>query len=514
MDHSIRIDQATLSELERYRLLVEAIADYAIYMLDPTGHVASWNAGARRFKGYEEAEILGQHFSRFYSEEDRLAGIPQRALRTAASEGRFEAEGWRIRKDGSRMWAHVVIDAIRGDDGVLLGFAKITRDISERHEAQLALQEAREQLVQSQKMEAIGQLTGGVAHDFNNLLTAILSSLELLKKRLPDDPAILKLVDNAMLGADRGAALTQRMLAFARRQNLRLAGVDLRDLVAGMSELLQRSLGAEIAIELRFSEAPVIALTDPHQLESALLNLAVNARDALDGRGKIVIGARQEWRAAWGNLPAGQYACLWLSDSGPGMSEETLSRATEPFFTTKGVGKGTGLGLSMVQGVAEQSGGRLLLKSPPGAGLTAEIWLPVAQSKETRAPVSEQPAAQDDARGKLKIVAVDDDALVLLNTVALLEDLGHTVFEAHSGDAAMALVRKEAVDLVITDFAMPGMNGGQLAAAIHAEWPGLPVILASGYAELPDGSAVDLPRLGKPFMQADLERAIARVCAA
>ena len=244
-------------------MLVDAIADYAIYMLDVSGHVASWNAGARRFKGYTEDEILGQHFSQFYTPEDRETGLPQRALATAANEGRFEAEGWRVRKDGSRLWAHVVIDPIRNAKGDLIGFAKITRDISERRQAQLALQEAREQLFQAQKMEAIGQLTGGIAHDFNNLLTAIQSSLELLKKRLPDDPGMAKLLDNAMQGAQRGAALTQRMLAFARRQNLELEAVDLRALVSGMSDLLQRALGAQIRIETEFPDMPLLALTDP-----------------------------------------------------------------------------------------------------------------------------------------------------------------------------------------------------------------------------------------------------------
>ncbi|MEO6394536.1 MAG: PAS domain S-box protein [Devosia sp.] len=504
------IEPAQLADLERYRLLVDAIADYAIYMLDVSGHVASWNAGARRFKGYADEEILGRHFSQFYTPEDRETGLPQRALATAANEGRFEAEGWRVRKDGSRLWAHVVIDPIRDAKGELIGFAKITRDISERRQAQLALQEAREQLFQAQKMEAIGQLTGGIAHDFNNLLTAIQSSLELLKKRMPDDPGLTKLLDNAMQGTQRGAALTQRMLAFARRQNLEVEAVDLRALVSGMSDLLQRALGAQIGIETEFPDKPLLALTDPNQLEAAILNLAVNARDALEGAGTITLGGRAQTRISEGR-ERGE-VCLSVSDNGPGMSEETLARATEPFFTTKGVGKGTGLGLSMVQGVAEQSGGRLELSSPKGGGVRAEIWLPAADASQLAAATAEPaPGADTGGARRLTVVAVDDDALVLLNTVALLEDLGHRVFEAYSASEALDIVRREAVDLVITDFAMPGTDGAQLAAAIRAEKPDLPIILASGYAELPAGSRLNLPRLAKPFMQTDLARAIAAV---
>ena len=282
-----------LSE-QQFRLLVQGVTDYAIYMLDPEGNVSNWNIGAQRIKGYTPEEIIGRHFSQFYTEEDRANGEPSRALEIAEREGKFEREAWRVRKDGSRFWAHVVIDALRDETGTLLGFAKITQDITERREAQLKLDSAREALVQSQKMEAIGHLTGGIAHDFNNLLMAVLSSLELIRKRLPADPKLSALLDNAVRGAERGAVLTKRMLAFARRQELNTEIIQIPDLVRGMSDLLQRSLGQSISIETRFPLrlSPIIA--DANQLEMALLNLAVNARDAMPEGGQIIIAAREE----------------------------------------------------------------------------------------------------------------------------------------------------------------------------------------------------------------------------
>src|SRR5579872_6648724 len=272
-------------------MLIEAITDYAIYMLDPDGTITSWNPGARRFKGYEESEILGENFSRFYTEEDRKAGRPQRALTIAARDGRFESEGWRVRKDGTKFWASAIIDPIRDDAGRLIGFAKITRDLTERRNTARALEETREALLQSQKMEAIGHLTGGIAHDFNNLLMAIQGSLEQLQRRLPeDDPKVARLIDNALQGAQRGAALTQRMLAFARRQELKLTPLDMREVVQRMTGLLQSSLGPSIRVETRFPSKLPKVNADANQLELAIINLAINGRDAMPKGGTIVIG--------------------------------------------------------------------------------------------------------------------------------------------------------------------------------------------------------------------------------
>ena len=494
---------------EQFRLLVQGVTDYAIYLLDPKGMVSSWNAGARRIKGYEADEIIGRHFSVFYPPEDRKAGQPEAALETARREGRFEKEGWRLRKDGSRFRSHVIIDAIRDEAGELIGFAKVTRDITERARTQQELEQAREALFQSQKMDAVGQLTGGVAHDFNNLLMAVLGSLELLRKKMPEEPVKLRLLDNAIQGAKRGANLTQRMLAFARRQQLDSRPVDLGELVRGMAGLLQSSLGPGVRIQTHFPPGLAKALADENQLELAILNLCVNARDAMPGGGAIVIAA-QEQLVGTGHetkLPEGRYVCLSISDEGEGMSEDTLKRATEPFFTTKGVGKGTGLGLSMVHGMTEQMGGRLILASSKDEGTRASIWLPVAGAPEEARTA--RPASAPIASGQrppLTILAVDDDALVLLNTSLMLEELGHTVHEATSGEEALGLLRQHRIDLVITDQSMPRMTGLQLAEAIEAEWPGLPVILATGYAELPGGAHNTYPTLGKPFTEIHLAK--------
>jgi PAS domain S-box-containing protein len=500
---------------EQFRLLVQGVTDYAIFLLDENGLVSSWNLGAERIKGYRPDEIIGRHFSQFYTDEDREAGEPQKALEAAAREGRFEKEGLRVRKDGTPFWAHVVIDAIRDDADALVGYAKITRDITERRQAAEKLEKTREALMHSQKMEAIGQLTGGIAHDFNNLLMAVLSSLDLMRKRLPDDPRLRALLDNAVEGARRGAILTNRMLAFARRQELKVETIDIPDLVRGMAELLQRSLGPGVNIETHFPLASLRVWADYNQLEMAVLNLAVNARDAMTDGGQIIISAREKSISTSNGhgLKPGRYVSLTLIDTGSGMDEATLKRAMEPFFTTKGIGKGTGLGLSMVHGFAEQSHGRFTLQSQKGKGTTAELWLPMAGAEPQSAVQSQRSAGDMHAhRGSLVVVAVDDDPLILINTVAMLEDLGHTAFPASSGKQALEILRREGgVDVVVTDQAMPHMTGVQLAQAINKEWPELPIILATGYGEVKEGGAAGLRRLSKPFMQSELAAELARI---
>jgi PAS domain S-box-containing protein len=496
---------------EQFRLLVQGVTDYAIYMLSPEGLVANWNMGAERIKGYKADEIVGKHFSAFYTPEDQAAGVPDQALGTALREGKFERESQRIRKDGSRFWAHVVIDPIYDNSGKHVGFAKITRDVTAQHQAEEALAETRAKLIQSQKLEAVGQLTGGIAHDFNNLLTAVLGGLELLRKRVPEDPRITRLIDNAIAGAQRGASLTQRLLAFARRQDLRAESLDLLELIRGLTNLIESSTGSAIAIETRFPLRLSPAVGDPNQLELAILNLVLNARDAMPKGGTITLSASDATLAGDNQLELlpGDYVCLAVTDTGEGMDEETLARATEPFFTTKGVGRGTGLGLSMVHGVAEQSGGRLLLKSARGQGTTAEIWLRASAEMPQIAERKQSGERRPAQTRSLSILVVDDDQLVLRNTSAMLEDLGHQPIEAISGAQALRILRKPTpVDLVLTDQIMPGMSGLDLIARIKDEWPSISVVLASGYAEIPEGANVDAARLAKPFDQATLAKVI------
>ncbi|HCS44483.1 MAG TPA: hybrid sensor histidine kinase/response regulator [Pseudomonas sp.] len=506
-----KMAEETLKQSEQqFRLLVQSVTDYAIYMLAPDGRLTNWNLGAQRIKGYLPAEVIGQHFSMFYTPEDREAGEPQRTLAIATREGRFENKGWRVRKDGTRFLAHVVVDPIWGETGTLLGFAKITRDITEVTQAQQTLEQTREALFQAQKMQAIGQLTGGIAHDFNNLLTVILGNLEIVRKRVGDDPRITRLVDNATQGAMRGVSLTQRMLAFARRQELKAEPVEVPALIQGISGLLRSSLGPSVVLETHFSAELEPVLADVNQLELAVLNLATNARDAMPHGGKMVISARtEEVRDQLQFTPMkGRYVCLSVSDTGEGMDETTLASAMDPFFTTKGVGKGTGLGLSMVHGFIEQLGGRFILKSQKDNGTTAELWIPVATNGSVAKPVTDEVIAPPVPR--LCVLVVDDDSLVLTSTCLLLEDLGHRVVSAVSGSLALKAIDAEpAIDLVITDMAMPQMNGAQLAQAIRIQKPDLPIILATGYAERLEGFAMQLPRLSKPFTQLNLVEIIA-----
>lgn len=492
---------------EQFRLLVQGVTDYAIFMLDLQGNVSSWNPGAERIKGYLAEEILGRHFSVFYTAEDRADGLPRRALETAGRVGRFEHEGLRIRKGGTRFVAHTVIDAVRDGDGLLVGFAKVTRDVTERIETQRKLEEARENLFQAQKMEAIGQLSAGVAHDFNNLLAAILGGLELLKKRLPDDPRANQLLDGIVQAADRGASLTQRMLAFARRQHLALQPVDLRTLVEGMTDLAARSVGPAFGLEIRMAEGLPPVSTDPHHLESALLNLVVNARDAMEDGGTIVIEAVGTDLAAENaeGLAAGPYVRLSVIDNGTGMDETTLSRAVEPFFTTKGVGKGTGLGLSMVHGLASQSGGTMVIASRPGAGTRVDLFLPVATARVVRAPRRAEHEPGPPIGPSMRVLVVDDDRLVLESTSAMLEDLGHSVVKAESPEAAVAAMTAVGpFDILVTDHAMPRMTGVELARTLRRSIPELPVVLVSGFANLIDGRDDTLVHLTKPFSLSDL----------
>lgn len=511
-------EQALRRSEQQFRLLVNGVTDYALYMLDAEGHVTSWNSGAERIKGYHPEEIIGRHFDGFYCDEDRQGGVPQASLDTALAEGRYEEERLQMRKDGSRFWANIVIDPVFDDTGKLLGFAKITRDITDKRRAQEELERARDELIQSQKMESLGQLTGGVAHDFNNLLTVILGGLQLLERQLPpDNEKVQGIWRNALEATRRGAQLTQRMLAFARKQRLFPQPIQLPALLQDMSELLVSSLGPTIALETRFPLQLDCVMSDQNQLELAIINLATNARDAMPGGGSITFSARnaQVGPRQSGKLTAGDYVCLAVTDSGQGMDEDTLRRAAEPFFTTKATGKGTGLGLSIVHGLAQQQGGALLLRSTPGMGTTAEIWLPAVKPKaespvpEVATPI-EMSADPDEPLG-LRVLVVDDDALVLMGTSALLADLGCQVSRAESARTALGLLEQSPFDLLITDFAMPDMDGMQLIQQVRLLQPALTCVLTTGYAGRPDILADSVPRLPKPFDREQLYSLLRRV---
>lgn len=380
--------------------------------------------------------------------------------------------------------------------------ATVLEEIAQRHRTEDLLRQA-------QKMEMIGQLTGGVAHDFNNLLMAVLGNLDLLRKHIAADPRASRLIEGALQGARRGAALTQRLLAFARRQELKIEPRNVIQLVRGMTDLLERSVGQQIDLVIELPASLPPALVDANQVELALLNLVVNARDAMPDGGVLTIALDVVHGAADGDIAPGAYVRLTVSDTGFGMDAQTLMRATEPFFSTKDRGKGTGLGLSMIQGLAEQLRGALRLSSEPGRGTRAELWLPVGEGAERPADATNQAGMEIE---KMAILFVDDDALIAMSTVDLLEDLGHDVVAANSAARAMEILRgDQPIDLLITDFSMPKMNGAQLAVAARALRPELPILMATGYAELPDGSGIDLPRLAKPYDQKQLAAGIAKV---
>jgi PAS domain S-box-containing protein len=375
---------------------------------------------------------------------------------------------------------------------------------------------AEEQLRQSQKMEAIGQLTGGVAHDFNNLLMAVLGNLELLRKRFADDDKATRLIDGAMKGAQRGASLTQRLLAFSRRQDLKVGPVDLGQLVAGMEDMLKRSVGSTVTVITSTPAHLPPVSADANQVELALLNLAVNARDAMSEGGTIRVELKTAEVASTANgLSPGSYVILSVADNGSGMDKATLAKATEPFFSTKELGKGTGLGLSMIHGLALQLKGRLKLESVVGVGTTAELWIPVSDVLPTAAADEDfVPPATADSSKPIRILFVDDDALIAMSSTDMLLDLGHDVVEVHSGEEALQQLQNDATfDLLITDYSMPGMNGGELATAARQAISNLPILIASGYADLPPGVSLDVARLGKPYNQDQLANAIGKVMA-
>jgi len=504
--------QTQLEETERrFRLLVESVTDYAIYMLDAEGHVVNWNAGAQRIKGYAPGEVIGHHFSKFYTVEEQAKGIPAKALAIAATSGKYEAEGWRVRKDGTTFWAGAVINAIKSPKGELLGFAKITRDLTERRAAD-------ERARQAQKMEGIGQLTGGVAHDFNNLLTIITGNLETLQRNLDTVPLpverLKRSAANAMRGSRRAESLTQRLLAFSRQTPLAPKPIDISRLIGGLSDLLRRTLGEQIVVENVLSGGLWRANVDANQLEVAIINLAVNARDAMPKGGKLTLETAnvyldESYAARQVEVVPGQYVMVAVTDSGSGMTPDVLAKAFDPFFTTKDVGHGTGLGLSQVYGFAKQSGGHVKIYSEPGEGTTVKIYFPRVHTAVSQ---DEAETTTSVVRGSPHetILVVEDEPDVRSYSCEMLRDLGYNILEAEKGDAALKLLDAHPdIKLLFTDVGLPGgMNGRQLADEARKRRPQLRVLFTTAYARnaiVHDGRldpGVEL--ITKPYAQAEL----------
>nr|WP_091997913.1 PAS domain S-box protein [Paraburkholderia lycopersici] len=514
-----RAHEAVLESERKFRLLVQGVTDYSLFMLSPDGIVTNWNLGAARIKGYEADEIIGTHFRRFYTPEDAVQGLPERGLETAAREGRFETEGWRVRKDGSRFWANVIIDAIRDETGNLVGFAKITRDVTERKVAQEQLENARAALLQAQKMEAIGKLTGGVAHDFNNVLQVLRGNLELLERRHGRDAWSRERLERAIDAVEQGANLASQLLAFGRRQALQPAVVNLAVMLRNMDDLLRRALGEMIQVETVVSGGLWNTLVDPNHLENVVLNLAINSRDAMPKGGHLTLELSNatldsHYHALPDDVPEGQYVLLAITDTGTGMTPEVMERAFEPYFSTKPEGEGTGLGLSMAYGFVKQSGGHMRMYSEAGHGTTVKIYLP--RSMEQVAEL-ERPHTPQVTGGSETILVVEDDKRVQSMVVEMLTDLGYAVLKADDAQSAMVIIKSGVkIDLLFSDVVMPGpVRSTEMAKMAVRALPGLRVLFTSGYTQnaIVHGGRLDpgVHLLSKPYSREQLATKIRRM---
>jgi PAS domain S-box-containing protein len=504
-----KAQEALMQNEWRFRTVIQGVTDYAIFMLDRDGCVTNWNTGAQRIHQYAGAEILGRHFSLFFSEDEQQGGEPARALQVAGYEGKYVIEGWRTRRDHTKFWASVVIVAVRDDAGELIGYVHITRDDTERHQAEASLDRAHEQLAQSQKMEALGQLTGSIAHDFNNLLMIVSGHAQLLRRRLTD-PKHVQAIDAVNAAANRGESLTRQLLAFSRRQPLNPVVTDLKERVEAVREMLIGSLRGNV--HLKCDIAPEIwpVEVDIAELELALVNVAVNARDAMPGGGVITLSAQnvtlQKGDAV--DQLEGDFVVLTMTDTGVGIPADVLPRIFEPFFTTKALGKGTGLGLAQVYGFSHQSGGTVIASSKVGSGTAISMYLPRKHATIVRAPetISPEPSASGDGT----VLLVEDNPEVAEVSASLLEQLGYRVLRANdASDALDRLQRGYEVTLVFSDIVMPGsMNGIALAQEIKNRYPDIPVLLTSGYSDVVQIAGSQVRVLRKPFQLPALQKSI------
>lgn len=460
---------------ERFRLLVQGVTDHAIYMLSPTGEITNWNSGAKRIKGYEDHEIIGTHFSRFYTDEDREKGLPMKALEIAKNSETYESEGWRLRKDGSKFWAHVVISPIKNELGELIGFAKVTRDVTEKRETEKALQKAQEALFHSQKMEAIGRLTGGVAHDFNNLLSVVVSGIEILRFTEKSDVAV-KTLESMERAVSRGAALTQQLLSFSRQQPLKQKKHDLNRIINSFESVLRRANKVFVNFEIKLAASVPPVLIDATQFEASLLNLIVNAEDAIADNGNIILQTNTVAlnQNEINQLPAGHYVKVSVIDTGEGIPEEILSSVIEPFFTTKPMGKGTGLGLSQVYGLVQQSSGDLKIISTLGKGTEISLYFPALVDD----------TADGIPKNIHKALVVDDQPDVLNMAAEVFRTLGYEVLSANNAEEALNILKRNPdIEVLFSDVVMPGMSGIDLGQKVRELFPNIKILLVSGYTE-------------------------------
>src|SRR5690242_10696450 len=496
--------QRDLFESERsFRLLVEGVADYALYMLDPNGFITSWNIGGQRIKGYSPEDIVGQHFSRFYTEIDLANGKPARALRIAREHGRYDEDGWRVRKDGTFFWASVVIDPIY-EAGELIGFAKITRDITERREAQLKLEQMQKHLAESQKLDALGQLTGGVAHDFNNLLMIISGSVHTLKRSAGNDPKTQRAIAAIENATRRGAALTGQLLTFARRQSVNPEPISLVERIEAIRQVLDTGVGSAVQLAFDLSPDTWPVMVDIAEFETALVNLVINARDAISAGGTITIFVHNQTTLE--GMNPGDFVAVSVADTGQGIAPDVLGKIFDPFFTTKPVGKGTGLGLSQVHGFAHQAGGTVSVQSELGKGTRVTILLPRQHADETAGKAD----AVEFGGGSGTVLLVEDNPDVASVSRNLLEQLGYQVRRVADAEAALREIQIQEIDLVFSDIVMPGkLDGLGLARHLREIRPDLPVLLATGYSDAAADVRGDFPILRKPYEIHQLSRAIA-----
>jgi PAS domain S-box-containing protein len=494
-----------LRESERhFRLLVNGVTDYALYMLDPNGIITNWNAGGQRIKGYRPEEIIGQHFSRFYTNADQAAGRPARALRLALENGRYDEDGWRVRKDGTFFWASVVIDPIRDEENRHIGFAKITRDITERREAQQEMEKLQLKLAQSQKLDALGQLTGGVAHDFNNLLMVVTGSLSTLRRVAADDAKALRAVQAIDAASQRGAALTSQLLSFARRQSVNAQTIDVRERIFSMREVLDTGLGSggELRIEADDGLWPI--KVDAAEFETALVNLVINARDAMPQGGTVTVHASNVFLDD--GVTKGDFVAIKVKDTGIGIPDDVLAKIFDPFFTTKPIGKGTGLGLSQVHGFAHQAGGTVAVDSELGKGTSFTVCLPRSTAASKRRP------KEVNRRGSGTVLLVEDNPDVASASTGLLEELGYAVRWASDVETALSELAVNGIDLVLSDIVMPGeMDGLALARILKQRHPSLPILLATGYSDAARNADAEFPILRKPYQIHELNEALSRL---